>query len=229
MTRPYQEIGKTNQIAVSLHFNQSDLDQNSGAQRPLDRGVVAVKSLLQGIILSLLLLGGAAFADAQTQLANLVSQVKSALVIVNTYDEHGKALTNASGFFIAPDRVLTNRRFIDSARDIRIKTFNGRTIFVQSVIAKYADCDLAILQVSQVSPEVTPLKVKRVWQANRSAMVLDSGKKAEWKVSTGEVDGWSFEHVATHLQITASLGETNGGAPVVKLKGHVNGSAVSVP
>ena|GEM_PF-2553238 len=191
---------------------------------------MAIKALLKGIILNSLLLGGAAFADAQTPLTNLVSQVKSAMVIVNSYDERRKALTHASGFFIAPDRVLTNLAFIDSARDIRIKTFSGRTIFVQGVIAKYADSDLTILQVSQVSPEVMPLRVKRILQGNRTAMILDSSKDSEWKVTPDEVDrGWSFEHVTTHLQITASLVETGDGAPVIKLKGHVNGSAVSVP
>lgn len=191
---------------------------------------MAVKSLLKAIIVGLLLFVGAALADAQTPLGNLVSQVKSAVVIVNTYDERGKNLTHASGFFIASDRVLTNLRSIGSAREIRITTFSGKTVLVQSVIAKYLDADLAILQLSQACPDVTPLKVKRIWPANGSSVVLDNSKDAEWKVRPVHVDaGWSFEHLATHLEIAASLADTNSGEPVVKLRGHVNGTAVSVP
>jgi S1-C subfamily serine protease len=189
---------------------------------------VAVRSLLKFIVLSSLLLVGAAPANAQTPLGNLVSQVRTALVVVNTYDERGKALTQGSGFFIAPNRVLTNLRFLNSARDIRITTFSGKTVLVQSVVAKYLDADLAILQLSQPCLDVAPLRVKK-FSANRSVVVLDNGKEAEWNVTPARVEGWSFEHVATHLQITASLAEANGRGPIVKLKGHLNGTAVSVP
>lgn len=191
---------------------------------------MAVRSLLKFIVLSSLLLVGAASANAQTPLGNLVSQVRTALVIVTTHDERGKALTQGSGFFIAPNRVLTNLRFLNSARDIRITTFSGKTVLVQSVVAKYLDADLAILQLSQPCLDVAPLKVKKISRANGSVVVLDNGKEAEWNVTPAQVEeGWSFEHVATHLQITASLAEANGRGPIVKLKGHVNGTAVSIP
>jgi len=191
---------------------------------------VTVKSQLKGLILSSLLLLCAASVDAQTQLGDLVSRVKRAVVIVNTYDETGKPLTHASGFFIAPDRVVTNLRFNDSVRDIRINTFSGKTMLVQSFIAKYRDADLAILQLPQACLDVAPLKVKKISQLNGPAVVLDSGKDAEWKVTPAQVDGgWIFEHVASHLAITATLAETSNGGPVVKLRGYVNGTAVSVP
>ena len=191
---------------------------------------MAVKSLLKAIMVGSLLFNGAASADAQTPLGNLVSQVKSAVVIVNTYDESGKNLTHASGFFIASDRVLTNLRSIGSAREIQITTFSGKTVLVQSVIAKYLDANLAILQLSQACSDVAPLKVKRISPASGSSVVLDNSKDAEWKVRPVQVDaGWSFEHLATHLEIAASLAETTNGGPIVKLKGHVNGTAVSVP
>ena len=191
---------------------------------------MAVRSLLKGIILSSLLLVSAASIDAQTPLGDLVSQVKRAVVIVNIYDNSGKTPIHASGFFIAPDRVLTNLRFVESARNIRVNTFSGRTVLVQSIIARYFETDLAILQLSQTCLDVTPLKVKTISQVNGSAIVLDISRDAQWKVTFDQVDGgWSFEHLATHLQITASLAQTNGSGPVVNLKGHVNGTAVSVP
>ena len=164
---------------------------------------------------------------AQTPLGDLVSQVKRATVVVTSYDKNGKNLGQASGFLIAPDRVLTNVRSIDSARLIRINTFNGKATLVQGVIAKYVDADVAILQLSEVFLDVVPLKVKTISRAQGSSIVLNNSE-AEWRVTPALDGGWSFEHIATHLQIAATL-DTNGSGPTVKLKGHVNGTAVTVP
>jgi len=183
---------------------------------------------IKGIILSSMLLVGATSVHAQTPLGDLVSQVKRATVVVTSYDKNGKNLGQASGFFIAPDRVLTNVRSIDSARLIRINTFSGKTVLVQSVIARYVDADVAILQLSQACFDVVPLKVKAS-SPTGSTIVLDNREKAEWKVSPALQGGWNFEHVLTHLQITASLAETDGGIRAVKLQGHMNGTAVSSP
>ena len=190
-----------------------------------DRSVVAIK----GIILSLMLLAGAESATAQTPLGDLVSQVKRAIVVVNTYDQSGKNLGQSSGFFIAPDRVLTNVRSIDSARLIRINSFNGKATLVQGVIAKYVDADLAILQLSEVCLDVVSLKVATMSRPKESAIVLNNSEKAEWTVTPALDGGWNFEHIATHLQIAASLAESDSGARVVKLQGHVNGTALTIP
>jgi len=176
-----------------------------------------------------MLLVGAEPATAQTPLGDLVSQVKRAIVVVNTYDQSGKNLGQASGFFIAPDRVLTNVHSIDSARLIRINSFNGKATLVQGVIAKYVDADLAILQLSEVCPDVVSLKVAMISRAKESAIVLSNTEKAEWSVTPALDGGWRFEHIATHLQIAASLAESDSGARVVKLQGHVNGTALTIP
>ena len=189
---------------------------------------MAVRSLLKGIILSSMLLVGATSVHAQTPLGDLVSQVTRATVVVTSYDKSGKNLGQASGFFIAPDRVLTNVHSIDSARLIRVNTFNGNTTLVQGVIAKYVDADLAILRLGEVCLDVVPLKVKTISRAKGSAIVLNNSD-AEWIVTPALDGGWSFEHIATHLQIAASLAESDSGARVVKLQGHVNGTAVTIP
>lgn len=183
---------------------------------------------IKGIILSSLLLVAAASVHAQTPLGDLVSQVKRAIVVVNSYDQSGKNLGQASGLFIAPDRVLTNVRSIDSARPIRINTFNGKTALVQGVIARYVDADLAILQLREVCQDVVPLKVKTISRVKGSAIVLNNSE-AEWRVMPALEGGWSFEHIATHLQIAATLDEADSGARVVKLHGHVNGAALTIP
>ena len=189
---------------------------------------MAVRTLGKGIILSLLLLVGAASVHAQTPLGDLVSQVKRATVVVTSYDKSGKNLGQASGFFIERDRVLTNVHSINSPHLIQIKTFNGKTTLVQGVITRYVDADVEILQLSEVCLDVVPLKVKTISRTNGSAIVLNNSE-AEWGVTPALDGAWSFEHIATNLQITASLAESDSGARVVKLQGHANGTAVTVP
>ena len=149
-------------------------------------------------------------------------------MIVNSYDERGRSLAEGSGFFISPDRVISNLRSIDSARLIRINTFSGKTIFVQSVVARYVDANIAILQLKK-GVDAVALKVKIISLDKGAGIVLDNSEETEWRVTPALDGAWSFEHVATHLQVTAGLTETNGRGAVVKLKGHVNGTAVSVP
>jgi len=150
------------------------------------------------------------------------------VVIVNTYDEAGNTLTQGTGFFISPDRVLTNIRMINSARLIRINTFSGKTILVQSVMGKVVDSDLTIMKLTQACLDVIPIKVKTISQTKESAVALNDNEEAEWRVRPSFDGGLSFEHIATHLQIAASLDNTSGDGPIVKLNGHVNGTAVSV-
>ena len=183
---------------------------------------------IKAIILSSMLLVGAASVHAQTPLGDLVSEVKRATVVVTSYDINGKNLGQASGFLIAPDRVLTNVRFIDSARLIRIYTFSGKTISVENVVAKYVDASVVILHIKEACLDVAPLKVKTISQDKGAGIVLDNSEETEWRVMPAFDGGWNFEHIATHLQVTASL-DTNGGGPVIKLKAHVEGTAVTIP
>jgi S1-C subfamily serine protease len=164
----------------------------------------------------------------QTPPQELVSQVKRAVVIVTTYDEHLNALQQGSGFFISPARVVTNFHVIDSAKQIRIKTFNGETVQVHSVLASDKQADLAILQIAALCRDTTTLEVSDISPAEGDSLVVVSNPKgSSWKVTAGQVaTTWNFEHLGSRMQITASLKPGSSGGPVVNLQGHVIGIAV---
>jgi S1-C subfamily serine protease len=167
-------------------------------------------------------------ASAQTAPQELVSQVKRAVVIVTTYDQHANALQQGSGFFISADRIVTNFHVIDSARQILIKTFNGETVPVESVVASDTQADLAILQIGAPCHDTTSLQVADISPAEGDSLVVVSNPKgSSWKVTAGQVAAtWNFEHLGSRMQITASLKPGSSGGPVVNLQGHVIGIAV---
>ena len=185
---------------------------------------MAGRSLLRVIILGSLLLFGSASGYAQQPLSNLVSQVNRAVALVSSYNERGHLLTHGSGFFIAPDRIVTKLHLIDSARDIRIKQSSGATISVRAVVARYPEADVAILQLGRPAREVTALQPGKI-----SRFIMNGGKEAQWNVTVDPADGdWSFQHIATGLQVMASINLAKNGDPIVKLKAYVNGTASSV-
>jgi serine protease Do len=187
------------------------------------------KTSLQNSLLLVAFLLVRAFATfAQTPPQELVSQVKRAVVIVTTYDQYANPLQQGSGFFIASDRIVTNLHVVESAKEIRVKTFTGETVSAQSVVAKDRLADLAIFQISAPCRETTSLQVSEISSLQgESPLVVSNPKGSHWKVTAGQVAGtWNFEDVGSRMQITVSLVAGSGNGPVVNLQGHVIGTPV---
>jgi len=185
-----------------------------------------VKQPVQNSVLLVAFLLLSAFpAFAQTSPQQLVSQVKRAVVIVTTYDAQKNPLRQGSGFFIGSNRLVTNFHVVESAREIRIKTFTGETASVEIVVAMDRQADLAILQISAPCREISSLDVANISPATRESLgVVNNAKGPLWKVTVGTAATWNFEDLGTKMQITASLALTNAG-PVVRLQGHMMGIA----
>lgn len=191
----------------------------------LDWSSVANKAVARIILVASLLVVGGVPVRSQETLNDLVMRINRSQAIVTTFKPQGSTLNYSSGFFIAPDRIVTNLHLVDSARDIRIKTFTGRTISVGSVVARYPDADIAILETYEPAQDVIPLHVRKI-----SGLVVNERDEAQWDViAVPSENGWRFEHIATHLQIIASLAQATSGEPTIKLKGYLNGTAVSIP
>ena len=186
-----------------------------------------VKQLVQySLLLGAFVLPSAFPAFAQTSPQELVSQVKRAVVIVTTYDNQKKPLQQGSGFFISSNRIVTNFHVVESAKEIRIKTFTGETVSVVTVVAKDRQADLAILQSAAPCRETSSLQVANIFPAtHESLVVVNNSKGPLWKVTVGKVAAtWNFEDLGTKMQITATLAPSSAG-PVVHLQGHMMGIA----
>jgi S1-C subfamily serine protease len=155
------------------------------------------------------------------------ASLKRAVVIVNTYDERGRPLLQGSGFFITPDRIVTNLHVLKNASLIRIETFAGKTITVQTVVATDPGSDLALLQMNATCTDTTLQVEDATPVEGESIIVLSNPEGSHWKITRGQVGPiWEFENVGKRMQITASILPGSSGGPVLNQKGHVIGIAV---
>src|ERR1041385_3628264 len=95
----------------------------------------------------LIVLGfGALSATAQDFLPELVKRIKPSAVAIETFDAHDNTLSRGSGFFIAPDKIITNRHVIERSSRVEVHLFDGKKFPVKGVVAVDGEGDLALLQ-----------------------------------------------------------------------------------
>src|SRR6267378_7330368 len=107
--------------------------------------------------LLIVLLFVAAPVTPQDSLPELVRRIKPSAVAIETFDARGEKLSRGSGFFIASDRVVTNRHVIDNAYRAEVHSYNGSVYPVKGVIAVDAEGDIALLKVDAPPNQVRPL------------------------------------------------------------------------
>ena len=174
-----------------------------------------------------LFLAGTSSAGAQDLLPELVKRIKPSAVAIETFDARGEKLTRGSGFFIAADRVVTNRHVIENAHRAEVHSYNGSIYPVKGVVAIDAEGDVAILRVDAPPNQVRPLSLDRTSpQEGESVVVIGNPLGLEGSVTNGIVS--AVRDIPTFgriIQITAPISPGSSGSPVVNMQGQVIGVA----
>ncbi len=183
-----------------------------------------IKAICQTITFLLLILP----ANAQDNLPELVRLVKPSAVAIETFGAKGEKLSRGSGFFIAADKIITNRHVIENANRVEIRLTSGKTFSSSGVVAIDGEGDLALLQVSIPSEQAVPsLSIERVApQEGESIVVIGNPYGLEGSVSNGIVS--AVRDIAGYgriIQITAPISPGSSGSPVVNMRGEVIGIA----
>ena len=163
----------------------------------------------------------------EENLPELVKRVKPSAVAVETFGAKGEKLSRGSGFFIAADRIVTNRHVIENASRVEIKLVNGKTYPASGVLAVDGEGDLALLQVSVPAESSAPLSIEKATpQEGESIVVIGNPFGLEGSVSNGIVS--AVRDIAGYgriIQITAPISPGSSGSPVVNMRGQVIGIA----
>ena len=177
--------------------------------------------------ISALTLALAMCASAQDFLPELVKRIKPSSVAIETFDSKGNTLSRGSGFFIAPDRIVTNRHVIERSSRVEIHLLNGKKFVVKGVIAVDGEGDLAMLQVDVPTAFAVPLPIVRtVPQEGESIVVVGNPFGLEGSVSNGIVSAVrEISGYGKIIQITAPISPGSSGSPVVNMFGQVIGIA----
>jgi tetratricopeptide (TPR) repeat protein len=164
---------------------------------------------------------------AQEFLPELVKRIKPSAVAIETFDAKDNTVARGSGFFIAPNRVITNRHVIERATRVEIHLLDGKKFPVRGVLAVDGEGDLALLQVDVPAALAIPLPVVRsVPQEGETVVVIGNPYGLEGSVSNGIVSAVrEISGYGKIIQITASISPGSSGSPVVNLAGQVIGIA----
>ena len=166
-------------------------------------------------------------AAAQDFLPELVKRIKPSAVAIETFDSKDNTIARGSGFFIAPDRIITNRHVIERSSRAEVHMLDGKKFPVRGVLAIDGEGDLALLQVDVPKGLVVPLPIVRaVPQEGESIVVIGNPYGLEGSVSNGIVSAVrEIPGYGKIIQITASISPGSSGSPVVNMLGQVIGVA----
>jgi len=164
---------------------------------------------------------------AQDFLPELVKRIKPSAVAIETFDQRGNTLSRGSGFFIGPDRIITNRHVIERSTTVEVHLLDGRKLSVRGVLAVDGEGDLALLKVDTPKPGAPPLQiVQSVPQEGESIVVIGNPYGLEGSVSNGIVSAVRvIPGYGKIIQITAPISPGSSGSPVVNMFGQVIGVA----
>lgn len=132
--------------------------------------------------------------------------------------------TIGSGFFVAPDLVLTNAHVLCPAGDTALVVLsNGHKLFGQTVRSDGA-IDLGLLRVANANAEPLPLGDVADVAVGDKVMIIGSPIGLEFTVHEGNVSSVSrpLGGVA-YVQLDAKVNPGNSGGPVIDDRGRVVG------
>lgn len=166
-------------------------------------------------------------AQGQDYLPELVRRIKPSAVALETFDAKGNTVSRGSGFFIAADRIITNRHVIEKAARVEVHLLDGSKFIAKGVLAIDGEGDLALLQVDVPMRAAAPLPVVRtVPQEGESIVVIGNPFGLEGSVSNGIVSAVrDISGYGRIIQITAPISPGSSGSPVVNMAGQVIGVA----
>lgn len=178
------------------------------------------------LLLSILLLAAPVFAQ-EASLPQLVRRIKPSAVAIETFDAKGATLSRGSGFFIAADKIITNRHVIERSNRVEIHLLNGKKYPARGVLAVDGEGDLALLQVDVPPGTAIPLPIIQTTpQEGESVVVIGNPFGLEGSVSNGIVSAVrDISGYGRIIQITAPISPGSSGSPVVNMNGQVIGVA----
>ena len=130
-----------------------------------------------------------------------------------------------SGFFITPDRIVTNMHVIANSGALFVKLSDNETVWpVEGVAAFDIENDLAILKIDG---EGVPLSIGNSDAVRKGETVYAIGYPlgGEYKLTMGTIH--SRENKDKWLQTTVPLAKGNSGGPMLNSKGEVIGINVA--
>jgi len=157
----------------------------------------------------------------------LIKVVKPSVVEISVFDSADERTGLGSGFFIAPQQVVSNWHVVDECDRAEIKTSDGRIYPVKGILASDEEVDLVLLEIEIPPATAHALKVSANPPAEgEQIVVIGNPLGLEGTVSDGIVSGIrDVPTLGRLIQLTAPISHGSSGGPVVNMLGEVVGIA----
>jgi S1-C subfamily serine protease len=158
-------------------------------------------------------------ADPPAALEDLIARVMPAVVTIQTPASRG------SGFFVAPDTLITNIHVVGTESTVTIRRPNGTTTTAR-VQATSPAFDIAVLKVFDVISSQTIIPLGSAASVRIGEEVIAIGTPLGFlqnTVSRGIVSGLRDVGGATLVQTDAAINPGNSGGPLLNRSGAVIG------
>jgi hypothetical protein len=150
-----------------------------------------------------------------TSLEDLVGRVLPAVVTIQTPTGRG------SGFFVAPDTILTNVHVVTTSPSVTVRRSDGTTTTAR--VATQSDAfDIAVLKVSDPLADQATIPMGSAVSARTGQEVIAIGTPLGFlqnTVTRGIVSGLRQVDGATLVQTDASINPGNSGGPLLDRNG----------
>ncbi|MGA8221335.1 MAG: serine protease [Candidatus Acidiferrales bacterium] len=156
--------------------------------------------------------------------AEIYHQAETATVYIEKLGPSGKAISRASGFFMAPDQVITTFGIIDGASDLRVVLDGGKSVTTRKVASWNRWQDWAVLTVDAagvLALKTVPDKSGDVGDRCYSLGISQAGTRI---ISQTTIVGDSNQAPAgRRLSLTVAFDPVAAGGPVLNEFGEVIG------
>jgi hypothetical protein len=128
-----------------------------------------------------------------------------------------------SGFYVNKGMIVTNYHVIEGAEKIEVKTYDGKTVNIKTIIGFDKELDLAILGIDKQSPPLTISQDKVA--VGQDVYAIGSPFGLTGTMSKGMVTTASrnMDDKVDYIQIDASISPGNSGGPLINKYGEVIG------
>lgn len=169
----------------------------------------------------------AATTTSAVDLRDVVKKVQPAVVFISTTDLAGEPSGQGSGFFIAPQRVVTNVHVLRGAGAATVRLADGRAAPVAEVLAWNAEADLVVFSVPATASSKTVIALAdRKAELGEHVVLFGNPLGLQSTVSDGIVSSLrpvpGYDEV---VQITAPMSPGSSGGPLVDMSGKLLGVA----
>jgi len=147
-----------------------------------------------------------------------------AIVVVASFDEYGRLISQASGFIVSPEgKVVTNYHVVSMASTIKIK--NGSTIrSVFGLTHVDSDNDIAILRLEKGKYKSVKIGNPNTLRVGEKVYAIGSPQGFENTMSEGIISGIrKVGRDMSVIQITAAISRGSSGGPIFNADGEVVG------